>query len=190
MNPVARSMSNIGPKVYSGLVSFKSKTPSGLNIIRDHIRRTWLYWLLALGAWGLVTQYVGIGANVSPSVPYKVFLIKKWDRSYPKKGEWVVFRWHGGGLMPKGSEFVKQVHGVTGDTVTEIDRKFYVNGEFQGVAKTISKKGMKLDLGPVGVIPEHRFYAFAPSEDSLDSRYKLTGWIHEGQLVGKAVPIL
>jgi conjugal transfer pilin signal peptidase TrbI len=133
---------------------------------------------------------VGFGANLSSSVPFKVFLIKKWDRSYPKKGEWVVFRWHGGGLMPKGSEFVKQVHGVTGDTVSEIDRKFYVNGQYQGLAKTVSKTGAKLELGPVGVIPEHRFYAFAPSPDSLDSRYQLTGWIHEGQLVGKAVPLL
>ena len=175
--------------VYAG-VTLRHNGPTTAGLIRRHFRGNWLYWLFGLAALGLAEQYVGFGAVESASVPYKVYLIKKWDRSYPKKGEWVVFKWHGGGLMPKGSRFVKQVHGVTGDQVAEIDRKFYVNGEYQGLAKQVSRKGMKLEVGPVGTIPEHYFYVFAPAPDSLDSRYKLTGWIHEGQIIGKAVPLL
>ena len=55
-----------------------------------------------------------------------------------------------------------------------------------GTAKAVSRKGLPLDTGPVGVLPPGRYYVRAPHPDSLDSRYALTGWIAEDQIIGRA----
>jgi conjugal transfer pilin signal peptidase TrbI len=41
-------------------------------------------------------------------------------------------------------------------------------------------------LGPVGIIPDGRYYVAGSHPDSLDSRYRLTGWVSRQQIVGKA----
>jgi conjugal transfer pilin signal peptidase TrbI len=57
---------------------------------------------------------------------------------------------------------------------------------FAGQAKTIGLDGQALQPGPTGVLPAGRFYVYAPHPDSLDSRYALTGWIHQRQIIGRA----
>ena len=98
----------------------------------------------------------------------------------------MAFRWQGGGPYPAGVTFVKIMAGMPGDTVTEADRQFFVNGIPVGTAKRLSRKGAPLDIGPTGSIPSGQYYVKAPHPDSLDSRYRLTGWISQSQIIGRA----
>jgi conjugal transfer pilin signal peptidase TrbI len=66
------------------------------------------------------------------------------------------------------------------------DRVFHVNGTPVGVAKALSRQGKPLEPGPTGILPAGRYYVRAPHPDSLDSRYRLTGWISESQIIGRA----
>jgi conjugal transfer pilin signal peptidase TrbI len=129
------------------------------------------------------TQFA-FGLNASESLPQHVFLIRKGEQ--PARGQYVAFRWPGGGPYAAGATFVKILAGMPGDTVTRIERDFFVNGEFMGTAKTRSRSGASLDAGPTGVISSGRYYVRAPHPDSLDSRYELTGWIAPSQIIGRA----
>ena len=144
-------------------------------------------WPLVLGLvmGGLWFQcHYAVGINCSPSLPYHAFLIHKGEAV--AKGQFVAFRWAGGGPYPAGVTFVKIVVGMAGDHVTRIDRDYYVNDIAVGTAKTVSRKGVTLEPGPVGILPPGRYYVRAPHPDSLDSRYALTGWISEEQIIGRA----
>ena len=149
-----------------------------------HLRR-WAaaYLLLVVGATFFQSHYE-IGVNASPSLPYRLFLIHKGE--LPQRGEYIAFRWPGGGPYPAGVIFVKIVAGTAGDTVTRADRNFYVNGVPVGEAKTTSRQGLPLEPGPVGVLPSGRYYVHAPHPDSLDSRYRLTSWVSADQIIGRA----
>lgn len=149
-----------------------------------HIRRWGLAYLLLLIAATLFHANFGFGLNASPSLPDRLFIIHKGE--LPRRGDYVAFRWQGGGPYPAGVTFVKIVAGMAGDTVTRADRDFYVNGVHVGEAKTVSRMDQPLELGPVGVLPPGRYYVRAPHPDSLDSRYRLTGWISEDQIIGRA----
>jgi conjugal transfer pilin signal peptidase TrbI len=98
----------------------------------------------------------------------------------------VAFRWPGGGPYPAGVTFVKIIAGMAGDAVTRADREFFVNGMPVGQAKTTSRMGLPLEPGPTGILPAGRYYVQAPHPDSLDSRYRLTGWISDAQIIGRA----
>lgn len=125
-----------------------------------------------------------IGINASPSLPERVFLIRKG--TLPAAGEFVAFRWAGGGPYRAGVTFVKILAGVPGDTVTRTDREFFVNARAVGTAKRVSRTGTPLEPGPIGILPPDRYYVRAPHPDSLDSRYALTGWIAREQIIGRA----
>lgn len=129
------------------------------------------------------TRFV-IAVNTTGSLPQTLFLIHKGER--PARGQYVAFRWLGGGPYPAGVTFVKRIAGAAGDTVSRVEREFQVNGQPVGTAKTVSRQGLPLALGPTGVLPSGRYYVQAPHPDSLDSRYALTGWIAEEQIIGRA----
>ena len=152
--------------------------------LREHLRH-WapIYVLLMLAA-VMFQASCSVGLNVSSSLPHHVFLIHKGE--LPERGQYVAFRWHGGGPHRDGVTFVKLVAGVPGDHVTRVGREFFVNGSSVGSAKTVSRAGVPLEPGPTGVIPPRQFYVHAPHPDSLDSRYRLTGWISEAQIIGRA----
>jgi len=125
-----------------------------------------------------------LGLNASPSLPHALYLIHKGAKV--SRGELIAFRWHGGGPYSAGVTFIKIVAGMPGDTVTQIDRQFLVNGMPVGTAKQQSRQGAVLEIGPTGVIPSGQYYVRAPHPDSLDSRYRLTGWISQTQIIGRA----
>lgn len=152
--------------------------------LTDHVRRWGIAWLALLIAAAVFQANLSFGLNASPSLPDRLFLIHKGK--LPQRGQYVAFRWPGGGPYPAGVTFVKIVAGMAGDTVTRIDRDYYVNGVPVGTAKTVSRKGLPLEAGTVGVLPAGRYYVRAPHPDSLDSRYALTGWISEDQIIGRA----
>ncbi len=155
--------------------------------LSEHVRRwRFVYLLLIVGA-ALFQAHFAVGLNASPSLPHRFFLIHKGE--LPQRGQYVAFRWHGGGPYPAGVTFVKVIAGMAGDAVTRVDRDFFVNGTHVGHAKTVSRQGMPLEIGPTGVLPAGRYYVRAPHPDSLDSRYRLTGWISESQIIGRAYAI-
>ena len=152
--------------------------------LAKHLRR-WgtAYLLIFVGAF-LFQAHFCFGLNASASLSHRVFLIHKGEN--PRRGDYVAFRWHGGGAYRAGATFVKIISGLPGDTVTISDRDFFVNGTYVGKAKTTSRQGVPLDLGPAGELPAGRYYVRARHLDSLDSRYRLTGWISEAQIIGRA----
>jgi len=149
-----------------------------------HVRRWGIAYAVLLSGAAWFHAHYAFGLNGSPSLPHRLFLIEKG--TLPSRDEYVAFRWAGGGPYPAGVTFVKVIAGIPGDVVTCADRDFYVNGAPVGRAKTTSRQGVPLDPGPTGTLPPGRYYVRAPHPDSLDSRYRLTGWIAESQIIGRA----
>jgi conjugal transfer pilin signal peptidase TrbI len=44
-------------------------------------------------------------------------------------------------------------------------------------------------MGPVGVLPQGRYYMAAPNPDSLDSRYNWVGQVKDSQIIGRGFRI-
>ena len=149
-----------------------------------HLRRWGLAYLLAAVAAVVFQSHFTLGINASPSLPHRLYLIHKG--AMPTRGDLVAFRWAGGGPYPAGVTFVKILEGAPGDTVTRVDRDFFVNGHAVGNAKPFSRAGIALEPGVSGILPAGRYYVRAPHPDSLDSRYALTGWITREQIIGQA----
>ena len=153
-------------------------------MLTSHFRRWGVAYLAILIAAMLFKAHFVFGINSSSSLPQRVFLIHKGKA--PARGQYVAFRWEGGGAHPAGTTFVKILAGVPGDTVTRRERDFFVNGEFVGTAKTHSGLGEPLDPASAGVIPLGRYFVRAPHPDSLDSRYRSPGLIAQSQIIGRA----
>ena len=152
--------------------------------LREHLRRwTVPYLFVAAGVLWFQAHYA-FGLNATPSLPYRFFLIQKGEP--PQRGDFVAFRWTGGGPYRNGATFVKILAGMPGDIVAAQGRNFYLNGQSMGEAKPISRDGLALAAGPTGLIPPGEYYVRAPHPDSLDSRYQLTGWIPESRIIGRA----
>jgi conjugal transfer pilin signal peptidase TrbI len=153
-----------------------------------HFKRWWWAWAMFIAAlWGF-SHFYWIGINVTESLPQRLFLVQKTEFSLARN-DFVSFRWDGGPPYPKGITFTKIVKGLPGDVVTVRGRDFYINGQFIATAKTNSKKGEPLDLGPTGVIPPGKYFVWTPHPDSLDSRYARAGWIGQELLQGKSIPL-
>ena len=152
--------------------------------LRAHLGHWSIACLVVAAAAILFKMHFALGLNSSESLPDRVFLIHKGE--LPARGQYVAFRWAGGGPYAAGVTFVKVAAGVPGDTVTRVERDFFVNGDFVGTAKIQSRSGVPLGVGPTGEIPPRRYYVRAPHPDSLDSRYQLTGWVAESQILGRA----
>ena len=153
------------------------------RLIRHLKRWTLAYLLAALAAIWFDAHYT-LALNVTESLPVRFFLICRGEQ--PKRGDYVAFRWSGGGPYPIGATFIKVVAGVPGDSVTQVDRDFFVNCRPTGLAKRISHQELALEPGPTGTLPEGSYYVHAPHPDSLDSRYALTGWVSKAQIIGRA----
>jgi conjugal transfer pilin signal peptidase TrbI len=158
------------------------------NLVFDSIwRRKWL-WMTGISALLGFNHWFTLGINASQSLPNHAFLVLKQDHGVTR-GDYVTFRWHGGGPYLPGVKFTKIVRGVPGDVVSRQGNDLYINGEFVSTAKPRATTGQPLLAGPVGVIPEGRYYVHATNKDSLDSRYAITGWISREAIVGKALPL-
>lgn len=155
---------------------------------REHLMQHFLRWALVylLAAFTTLSfnVYYTLALNVTESLPTRFFLIRHGE--LPKRGDYVAFRWHGGGPYPAGATFIKVVAGMPGDIVTRIAGDYYVNGRPTGLAKRTSRQGVALEPGPTGTLPEGFYYVHTPHPDSLDSRYALTGWVSQTQIIGRA----
>ncbi len=163
-----------------------------LEAIYSHLARRAAMYLWMLVTFVAFGRYFTLTINVSDSLPGSLFLVIKGAQ--PRQGELAAFRYQGGGPYERGVLFLKRVQGCHGAVVTATDRgdgyrDYFVDGEFVGRAKTLSKAGRPLQQGPVGVIPEGYYYMAAPNPDSLDSRYALVGWVADNQIVGRGIKI-
>ena len=155
-----------------------------------HLKRWWWAWALAVAGLMVFGHYCTLAINGwTSSLPQKAFIVLKQDKAIERDG-YVSFTWAGGGPYPKGLGFVKIVKGIPGDVVTVQGRDFYVNGLKVATAKEHSLKGQPLELGPTGIIPPGHYFVWTPHKDSLDSRYRLTGWVKQEQITGRAVPLI
>ena len=131
--------------------------------------------------------------NATESLPYWAFVVERGHM--PAKREIVSFDpprtplvvRHFGAKPPM---FNKYVWGIAGDTVTRVDRTFYVNGVKVAVAKPVSRLGEPLALGPVGKIPSGCMFVGTPHKDGFDSRYAQIGWVCRNRVIGTATPVL
>lgn len=166
-------------------------------------RKHWKALTLPLIGVAVLAQFVRLDINVSPSLPHHVSLtFKFWKPETYQRGDLVVFKWHGGGGVPAGTPFVKVIGAVPGDRVfMTADGTFYraytgeaeklpgAEGHFLARAKSRSLKGLRLEPGPVGVLPPHRYFVLGTHKDSLDSRYQLTGWLTDEEILGKTIAL-
>ena len=164
--------------------SMRERTHMLAHGLIDHLRVHGLTWALALLAAFLFRIQFTLGINASPSLPCHLFLIHRGEM--PARGDYVAFRWAGGGPHRPGVTFVKILAGMPGDTVSAFDRTYFVDDRSVGIAKRTSLTGAPLEAGPVGTLPEDRYYVRAPHPDSLDSRYAITGWIPRDRIIGRA----
>lgn len=151
-----------------------------INNVRLHIAGFAAVLAIAV----LFQQHFCFGLNTGSSLPHTLYLIHKGAPI--QRGEYVAFRWHGGGPYPAGVTFLKIAAGIPGDRVTRHERDFYVNQVFVGTAKTRARDGSPLIPMHDGVLGAGQYYVSAPHPDSLDSRYQLTGWISSNDLIGRA----
>lgn len=152
------------------------------------VRKYVWVWVVVLIAAALFHKYYLLGFNTTYSLPQTCFLIEKGDFT-PQRGDFMTFRWNGGGPYKAGQYFTKIVAGIPGDVITRKGRDFYVNGAYVGTAKTHSSSGQVLEAGKTGVLGEGEYYVMTPHPDSLDSRYAMTGWIKKQAVIGKAYAV-
>ena len=143
--------------------------------------------LYALAAF--VSPWYRLTVSVTHSLPAHLWVVSVGH--LPQRGDYVAFRIPANRFYPNDhGGFLKIARGVAGDQVTRRGREFFVNGASIGVAKTVSLNGLRLEPGPVGVIPPGEWFVWTPDVDSFDSRYADIGWIRQDQVVGVARPVL
>ena len=155
--------------------------------LKEHFRKRYLAYALLAAAAVMFQHCFRLGLNATASLPHTIYLIHKGEAIH--RGDFIAFRWHGGGPYPAGVVFIKIAAGVPGDVVSRIDRTYFINGICVGIAKSRARDGQPLALMETGVLKPDEYYVQAPHPDSLDSRYRLTGWISKDRIIGRAYAI-
>ena len=166
------------------LLSFALNVPLLARRLGEHFRRHYRGYAGALALALLFPHYFGFGLNATESLPHRLYLIQKGAQIH--RGDYVAFRWQGGGPYPAGVTFIKIAAGIPGDVVSRVGRAYYLNGTYVGTAKTHGRNGQPLALMDTGVLGAGKYYMQTPHPDSLDSRYRLTGWIPKDRIIGRA----
>lgn len=143
---------------------------------------------LALG-WVAFSSHYRLAVNVTESLPGHLYLIKREAASSYARGTLIAFRWAGDKPIPLGTTVVKEIAGVTGDTISHREHQVFINDQTISRLKTHSQSGEPLEPGPTGVISQNHYYVHAPHPDSLDSRYAKCGLIHASQIIGEAIEL-
>lgn len=168
---------------------FDQKLATFMPMLKASLWKHKWVWIASVAALLTWTHFFKVCWNVSTSIDYyQLFVVAKQDHDIHRE-DYIGFTWHGAGPYKKGLTFGKIVKGMPGDVVTVKGRDFYINGKFVATAKEKAKTGQTLKPGLTGVIPPGHYFVYAPSPDSLDSRYAITGWIKAENVIGKAIPI-
>ena len=149
--------------------------------------------VLALSALASFSRTHALMINASPSLPYWAIWLERG--AAPERGDIVLFDPPTSPLLVKHfgerpQPFGKRVAGVPGDIVTERGRTFFVNGKAVARAKTHSRFGEPLALGPTGTVPPGCYFVTTGHKDGFDSRYAAIGWICRPRILGTGRAIL
>lgn len=134
-----------------------------------------------------LSQKIALNINVSGSLPYTVFLTNKGQPV--TRGDYVTFWPPVNPFYSEKKPFIKLIGGVAGDSVRQVNGKFYINNTEIGTALSVSAKGIPLSRGPTGFISEYDYFVYTQHPRSFDSRYGEMGWIHENRIIGRAYPL-
>lgn len=130
--------------------------------------------------------------NVTGSLPYRVAVIR-YSELRLQRGDFIIFSFSGDAQRAypglKNQPFFKIVRGVPGDRITVQDRDVYVNGVHVGHAKTHTFDRKPLEPIASMVIPAGHYYVQGTDPDSFDSRYRASGLVSAGRVIGKVTPL-
>lgn len=131
--------------------------------------------------------------NASPSLPYWAIWLER--ETAPQRGDLILFDPPPSPLLTRHfgkrpKPFGKVVLGIGGDIVTREGRSVLINGRAVAVLKPATRRGEVLVPGPLGIIPQHCFFAGTPHPDGFDSRYAAIGWVCASQVLGVGKAIL
>ena len=148
---------------------------------------------LGLSALATFSRTHALMINASPSLPYWAIWLERG--AAPQRGDIVLFDPPASPLLAKHfgkapQPFGKRIAGVPGDRITEHGRIFFVNGKPVAKAKTHSRLGEPLALGPTGTVPRGCYFVTTGHKDGFDSRYAAIGWICKPRVLGVGRAIL
>lgn len=166
-----------------------------------HVRQRWYLYLPLTGIWALACLRMFVDPvpqlpvlfNVTPSLPYTVAIVQRRGERI-ERGDFVIYAFRGAATahFPGLSRqpFFKQVGGIAGDEVRVDGRRVLVNGKEVGQAKRFAAVTM-LPLEPIEplVIPAHYLYMQGTSPDSFDSRYRISGLVHDRDVIAVVRPL-
>ncbi|MEE9451941.1 MAG: signal peptidase I, partial [Gammaproteobacteria bacterium] len=135
----------------------------------------------------LAARFISIGINVTDSLPGKIFVIVK--HSHVNKGDIIAFYPPDSHLHQAQDMLIKQIVGIPGDAVWQQDSVYFINDEQVGFAFETTRKGLKLEPGPKGTIPEAHYFVATSHPYSFDSRYQEIGWINHNQIIGRVITL-
>lgn len=166
-----------------------------------HVLAHWVAYVPVFTIWGLAftrvfidpTPHLPILFNWTPSLAYKVAVVRYGNLQPLKQGDFIIYTFDGEAqrIYPglRAQPFFKKISGVPGDQVTVVGRQVFVNGRGVGVAKANTFDGHPLAPIAETVIPAGQFYVQGTSPDSFDSRYRASGLIRMDQVLGKVIPL-
>lgn len=146
----------------------------------------------------LIIMGYKISLSLSPSLPYKCYLVKtrNFDVNKIKNGDFIQFI-NKDATYYNGINITKQVFASGGDVLdinifNEVVDNIQGTIAFQGkVLKVKDKtiKGTKVNINNITKIPSNHYFVIGYNENSFDSRYKEFGLINEKEVIGVAKPL-
>jgi len=132
---------------------------------------------------------INIGANKSNSLSHDFFITKKLsENAHIEYNQLVTFRKHNKWYADK--PFTKIIAGKHNDQIIIVGDKLLIKSKsnLQRIG-TIKKTGLSGELlTPIKpqTIAKNHYFVYAPSKDSLDSRYQEIGLIAKDHIIGKS----
>ena len=166
-------------------------------MIKTKILLFFITIILLIEAIMLISGYK-LSINISPSLPYSVFLVKtkNFNHNNIKNGDFIQFI-NKDATYYNGINITKQVFASGGDVLdinifNEVVDNIQGTITFQGkVLKVKDKtiKGTKVNINNIIKIPSNHYFVIGYNENSFDSRYKEFGLINEKEVIGVAKPL-
>ncbi|MES2260954.1 MAG: conjugative transfer signal peptidase TraF [Pseudomonadota bacterium] len=169
--------------------------------LRRHARAYWGACACVLALWLLAfsrifidpAPHVPILFNWTPSLPYKVAVVRYGNWWPLHRGDFIIYAFDGQAqrIYPglRAQPFFKQVIGLPGDRIAVVGNHVFVNEQDAGAAKPHTFDGHPLDPIEATVIPADHYYVHGTHPDSFDSRYRASGLVRADQVIGRVVPI-
>lgn len=131
--------------------------------------------------------------NASESLPNWAFAV---DRTkIPGRGDYLFFTPPPSALVrahfgERPGVFGKIIYGMPGDIVEHRGAEVLVAGQVVARMKRFTRRGERLEPGPVGAVPDGCFFVATPHADGFDSRYAAIGFVCGRQILGTGEALL